>query len=66
MIAFIKGIIHSYNKDSLIIENNGIGYRIYISNPQTVSLNKRSNALYISACSRRRDNFIWFSYGRRT
>ena len=24
MIAFIKGIIHSYNKDSLIIENNGI------------------------------------------
>lgn len=40
MIAFIKGIIHSYNKDSLIIENNGIGYRIYISNPQTVSLNK--------------------------
>ena len=41
MIAFIKGIIHSYNKDSLIIENNGIGYRIYISNPQTVSLNKK-------------------------
>lgn len=40
MIAFIKGIVHSYSKDSLIIENNGIGYRIYISRPQNVSLNK--------------------------
>lgn len=39
MIAFIKGIIHSYSNDSLIIENNGIGYRVYISNPQTVRLN---------------------------
>ncbi|MEF9967481.1 MAG: Holliday junction branch migration protein RuvA [Longicatena sp.] len=39
MIAFIKGIIHSYSKDSLIIENNGIGYRVYISNPASVRLN---------------------------
>lgn len=39
MIAFIKGLIHSYSKDSLIIENNGIGYRVYISNPQAVRLN---------------------------
>lgn len=39
MIAFIKGTIHSYSNDSLIIENNGIGYRIYISNPQAVRLN---------------------------
>lgn len=38
MIAFIKGMIHSYSNDSLIIENNGIGYRVYISNPQTVRL----------------------------
>lgn len=39
MIAFIKGIIHSYSNDSLIIENNGIGYRVYISNPQAIRLN---------------------------
>lgn len=39
MIAFIKGMIHSYSKDSLIIENNGIGYRVYVSNPQMVKLN---------------------------
>lgn len=40
MIAFIKGTIHSYSNDSLIIENNGIGYRVFISNPQTVRLHK--------------------------
>lgn len=38
MIAFIKGTIHSYNKDSLIIDNNGIGYRVYIANPQAIRL----------------------------
>ncbi len=40
MIAFIKGSVCSYNHDSLILENNGIGYRIYLSNPQSVALNK--------------------------
>ena len=39
MIAFIKGVIHSYTNDSLIIENNGMGYRVYISNPAAVKLN---------------------------
>lgn len=38
MIAFIKGIIHSYSNDSLIIENNGIGYRVYIASPQVLQL----------------------------
>lgn len=40
MIAFIKGKVISYNTDSLILENNGIGYRIYISNPQQFVLNE--------------------------
>ena len=39
MIAFIKGVIHSYSNDSLIIENNGIGYRVYVANPMAVRLN---------------------------
>ena len=39
MIAFIRGTIHSYSNDSLIIDNNGIGYRVYIANPQAVRLN---------------------------
>lgn len=40
MIAFIKGSVFSYNHDSLILENNGIGYRIYLSNPQSIDQNK--------------------------
>ena len=40
MIAFIKGMIHSYGKDSLIIENNGIGYRVYVSTPEMVKVNE--------------------------
>lgn len=39
MIAFIRGSVHSFNRDSVIIDNNGIGYRIYISNAQTIHLN---------------------------
>lgn len=39
MIAFIKGIVHNYTNDSLIIENNGIGYRVYVANPMAVRLN---------------------------
>lgn len=33
MIAFIKGIVHSYQKDTIILDNHGIGYRIFVSNP---------------------------------
>lgn len=40
MIAYIKGKVHSYNKDSVIIENNGIGYRIFMSNPSCLILNE--------------------------
>lgn len=40
MIAFIKGQIHSYGKDNVIIENHGIGYRVYVSNPMQVKGNE--------------------------
>lgn len=39
MIAFIKGTIHSYGNDYVIIENHGIGYRIYVADPMMVKLN---------------------------
>lgn len=38
MIAFIKGKIHSFTNDSVIMENQGIGYRIYVSNTQAFPL----------------------------
>lgn len=42
MIAFIKGIIHSFRNDSVIIENQGIGYRVYVANPQAVKLQEET------------------------
>ena len=29
MIAFIKGIVYSLENDSIILDHNGMGYRIY-------------------------------------
>lgn len=40
MIAFIKGKVISYNMDSVILENHGIGYRIYMPNPSNLILNE--------------------------
>lgn len=31
MISFIKGILYTKNEDSIVVENNGIGYLIFIS-----------------------------------
>lgn len=42
MIAFIKGKVISYNMDSVIIENHGIGYRIYMPNPSNLILNEET------------------------
>lgn len=39
MIAFIKGMVSSYTSDAIILENNGIGYRIFVSNPQSIKAN---------------------------
>ena len=33
MIAFIKGIVYSLENDSIILDHNGMGYRIYLANP---------------------------------
>lgn len=33
MIAFVKGIVCSCGKDCIVVENHGIGYRIYVANP---------------------------------
>lgn len=42
MIAFIKGVIHSFCNDSVIIENQGMGYRVYVASPQAVKLQEET------------------------
>ncbi|MFV0382196.1 MAG: Holliday junction branch migration protein RuvA [Breznakia sp.] len=38
MIAFVSGKVHSYTQESVLIDNHGIGYRIMMSNPSSLSL----------------------------
>lgn len=33
MYSYIKGLIIEINSDHIVVENNGIGYLIYVSNP---------------------------------
>ena len=38
MIVFIKGIVDSLGIDYVVIENNGIGYKVYFNHSQTLTL----------------------------
>ena len=40
MFAYIKGIITDIEPSYVVIENNGIGYMIYVSDPYSYSLGK--------------------------
>ncbi len=42
MIAYIKGKIHSYDKDSIILDHHGMGYRIFMANPACMILNEEA------------------------
>lgn len=42
MIAFIKGEVFSIRMDSVILENQGIGYRIYMPNPSALTLHQET------------------------
>lgn len=40
MIAFIKGKVFAFGLDYCILENQGIGYRIYFNHPEALKLNE--------------------------
>ncbi len=40
MIAYIKGILVDQSETSVLLENNGIAYEIFMSNPYQLSLNQ--------------------------
>ncbi|MDD8048200.1 MAG: Holliday junction branch migration protein RuvA [Thomasclavelia sp.] len=42
MYSYLIGIITSINSNSVVVENNGIGYLIYVSNPYNFKLNKET------------------------
>lgn len=42
MIAFVRGIVHSQRIDSVIVDNQGIGYQIYVPSPQSLGLGQET------------------------
>ena len=38
MIGFVRGLVHAYGIDYVLIDVNGIGYRIYFNHPETLSV----------------------------
>lgn len=38
MIAFVRGVVARNDSDSVIVDNHGIGYRIYVANPMSLKL----------------------------
>lgn len=42
MIAYIKGIVVSYTTDSIVIDNHGVGYQIFMPNPTSLVLQEEA------------------------
>jgi holliday junction DNA helicase RuvA len=40
MIAFIRGKVFAYGIDWIILDNQGIGYRIFFGHPEAIKLNQ--------------------------
>ena len=40
MYGYIRGDIKEINSNYIILDNNGIGYQIYVPNPYSYQLNK--------------------------
>ena len=41
MIAYLSGRVHSFSLDWVVIDNQGIGYRVFFNHPEVLSLNQQ-------------------------
>lgn len=58
MYSYIKGLIVDIQSDHIVLENNGIGYLIYVSNPYAF-LKEKSGCLSLSTSKRRWYFIVW-------
>lgn len=42
MIAFIKGVVHACALDHIVVDTNGVGYRIFVANPNQFILQEET------------------------
>lgn len=64
MIAFVRGIVHSYLSDSVIVEANGIGYRIFCSLPviNNISSNVGEEVLIFTKLIHKEDSMTLYGF----
>ena len=60
MFDYIKGIITDIKGNSIVIENNGIGYLVYVSNPYSFELNKESKVYIYQQITEDSNNLYGF------
>ena len=60
MFDYIKGIITDIKGNSIVVENNGIGYLVYVSNPYSFELNKESKVYIYQQITEDSNNLYGF------
>ena len=60
MFDYIKGIITDIKSNSIVVENNGIGYLVYVSNPYSFELNKESKVYIYQQITEDSNNLYGF------
>lgn len=60
MYAYIKGIVTIINNDHIVIDNNGMGYTVYVANPYAFKLDEET-VVYIYN-HMREDTYLLFGF----
>ncbi len=63
MFSFIKGIVKETEKNYITLENNGIGYQIFVANPFSFTLEEEKN-IYIYTHIRE-DEFSFYGFNSK-
>lgn len=60
MFDYIKGIITDIKSNSIVVENNGIGYLVYVANPYSFELDKESKVYIYQQITEDSNNLYGF------
>lgn len=60
MFDYIKGIITDIKGNSIVVENNGIGYLVYVANPYSFELDKESKVYIYQQITEDSNNLYGF------
>ena len=60
MFDYIKGIITDIKSNAIVVENNGIGYLVYVSNPYSFELNKECKVFIYQQITEDSNNLYGF------